>query len=61
MTDEGEGFELYEVPDPTADENVDRPSGRGIMLMRNFMCSVSYNEKGNRVVMEKARNSSEAE
>jgi len=61
VTDEGEGFELYEVPDPTADENVDRPSGRGIMLMRNFMCRVSYNEKGNRVVMEKARNSSEAE
>ena len=33
----------------TADENLERPGGRGIMLMRAFMDVVEYNEEGNRV------------
>jgi serine/threonine-protein kinase RsbW len=53
IADEGEGFDPTEVPDPTADENLDRPGGRGIMLMRNFMSRVEYNSLGNEVVMEK--------
>ena len=53
ITDQGSGFNLADVPDPTDDENLEAPSGRGIMLMRSFMSFVEYNEKGNRVVMEK--------
>jgi serine/threonine-protein kinase RsbW len=53
IADEGEGFDPSDVPDPTADENLDRPGGRGIMLMRNFMTRVEYNSLGNEVVMEK--------
>lgn len=53
ITDEGEGFDPEEVPDCTADENLELPSGRGLMLMRNFMCHVEFNERGNRVQMEK--------
>jgi serine/threonine-protein kinase RsbW len=53
IADEGEGFDPADVPDPTADENLDRPGGRGIMLMRNFMTRVEYNSRGNEVVMEK--------
>jgi serine/threonine-protein kinase RsbW len=53
IADEGDGFDPADVPDPTADENLDRPGGRGIMLMRNFMSRVQYNDVGNEVVMEK--------
>ena len=55
IEDEGPGFCPESVPDPTADENIDKPSGRGIMLMRAFMNVVEFNERGNRVVMEKWR------
>ncbi len=37
VTDEGAGFEMKEVPDPLAQENLLRHSGRGIFLMRAFM------------------------
>ena len=37
VLDQGEGFELAEVPDPLAEENLLRTSGRGIFLMRAFM------------------------
>jgi serine/threonine-protein kinase RsbW len=53
VQDEGPGFNPDEVPDCTLDENLDKPSGRGLKLMRNFMTLVEYNEHGNRVVMEK--------
>ena len=56
ISDEGKGFDIADVPDPTDDENLETPSGRGIMLMRSFMSSVQYNKAGNHVVMEKTRN-----
>lgn len=37
IQDEGDGFELSQVPDPLADENLLRHSGRGILLMQAFM------------------------
>ena len=55
VTDDGDGFVPSEVPDPTDDENIDLPSGRGLMLMRSFMTLVEYNAKGNSVRMEKRR------
>lgn len=55
VMDEGEGFDPDDVPDCTADEYIDRPSGRGIMLMRSFMTYVEYSAAGNCVVMEKHR------
>jgi serine/threonine-protein kinase RsbW len=55
IADEGEGFDPQGVPDCTHPENLDRPCGRGIMLMRCFMSKVEYNERGNAVVMEKVR------
>lgn len=51
VEDQGLGFEPEEVPDPRAPENLERPSGRGIMLMRAYMSSVEYNGAGNRVTM----------
>lgn len=53
IVDEGEGFNPNVVPDPTADENLDKPSGRGIMLMRAYMDEVDFSESGNQVRMVK--------
>ncbi len=56
IADEGAGFDPCEVPDPTAPENLERPCGRGIMLMRHYMTTVAYNQRGNVVSMSKLRN-----
>jgi serine/threonine-protein kinase RsbW len=61
IADEGPGFKLEDVPDCTDLDRLDVPSGRGIMLMRSFMSSVEYNERGNCVVMEKERGSDSLE
>jgi serine/threonine-protein kinase RsbW len=37
ITDQGEGFEVQEVPDPLHDTNLLRHSGRGLFLMGAFM------------------------
>jgi serine/threonine-protein kinase RsbW len=51
VEDQGEGFDPGGVPDPTADENLEIPSGRGIMLMRAYMAEVEYLGHGNRIRM----------
>ena len=40
ITDQGGGFDLSDLPDPLADENLLRNSGRGIFLVRAFMDEV---------------------
>jgi CheY-like chemotaxis protein/anti-sigma regulatory factor (Ser/Thr protein kinase) len=55
ITDEGPGFDVVNLPDPTDPENLEKPSGRGLMLMRAFMDEVKYNATGNRVTMVKIR------
>jgi len=61
IEDQGEGFIPADVPDPTADENIERPCGRGIMLMRAFMTSITFNATGNCVILEKQRSEPEPE
>jgi len=53
VTDEGEGFSPCAVPDPRDAENLEKPSGRGVLLMKSYMDVVEFNEKGNRVHMVK--------
>ena len=55
ITDEGKGFDSAAVPDPTADENLNKPCGRGIMLMRSYMDEVSYTSAGREVRLVKYR------
>ncbi len=53
ITDEGGGFDPQALPDPTTDENLECPCGRGVMLMRAYMDEVQYNSTGNSVRMVK--------
>jgi serine/threonine-protein kinase RsbW len=56
VRDEGRGFNLVDVPDPLADENLLKSSGRGIFLMRSFMDEFDVrhsNEGGAELVMAK--------
>jgi serine/threonine-protein kinase RsbW len=51
VEDEGAGFDLSVVKDPTAIENLDKPSGRGIFLMRNLADKVEFDEGGRKVTI----------
>ncbi|MCG3128815.1 MAG: Serine-protein kinase RsbW [Phycisphaerae bacterium] len=55
VRDEGCGFHPDTVPDPTAAENIERPNGRGIMLIHSYMTKVYYSPSGNEVWMLKLR------
>ncbi len=55
IRDEGPGFDVSTLPDPTDPENLLRPFGRGIMLMRTFLDEVSFNDQGNEVTLVKRR------
>ncbi len=55
IEDQGPGFKPEEVPDPLAPENLERPDGRGIFLMRHYMTWVRFNDRGNRVNLCKMR------
>lgn len=51
VEDEGPGFDPAAIPDPTADDNLEIPSGRGVMLIRAYMTEVEYLPPGNRLRM----------
>lgn len=53
VRDEGPGFDPCMLPDPTDPANIDRPCGRGLLLMRTFMDSIEYNDMGNVVTLVK--------
>ena len=53
IEDEGPGFDRAAVPDPTLEENLDKCSGRGILLMEAYMDEVKYSNGGRRVRMVK--------
>ncbi len=53
IEDEGPGFDPQELPDPTDPENLLKPHGRGILMMRLFLDDVRWNERGNKVTLIK--------
>jgi CheY-like chemotaxis protein len=55
VADEGPGFDVSALPDPTDPANLERPSGRGVLFMRTFMDDVRYNATGNVVTLVKLR------
>jgi len=55
VKDQGDGFDPADVPDPCDPENLTRPTGRGLLLMRSYMTWVRHNHRGNCVTMCKCR------
>jgi len=53
IRDQGRGFDPTTLPDPTDPANLEKASGRGILLMRMFMDEVAYNSVGNAVTLVK--------
>jgi serine/threonine-protein kinase RsbW len=51
VTDQGPGFDPSTVPDPTSPENLTKPCGRGLFLMRQLLDEVSFNDQGNQVTL----------
>lgn len=54
ITDQGEGFDPDDVPDPTLPENLERPCGRGLLLIRYYMTEVSFTDGGRTIVLKKS-------
>ena len=59
VTDQGQGFDHNNVADPTVEEHLDQPRGRGVMLIRELMTEAKYNDKGNSVWMRKEKSAAE--
>ncbi|MEW4486907.1 ATP-binding protein [Thalassoglobus sp. JC818] len=53
ITDEGQGFSLDDVSNPLAEENILKPSGRGLLLMESSMDQVEWNTSRNEVTLTK--------
>jgi serine/threonine-protein kinase RsbW len=52
VKDEGTGFNYSNLPDPTNPENIEKPNGRGVFLMRNLADNVSFEDNGSKVVLD---------
>ncbi len=55
VTDEGDGFTPSDIPDPRADENLLKASGRGLLIMRHLMDRVTFKpgKKGLQINLDK--------
>ncbi len=53
IIDEGAGFNVEELPDPTDPESLFKLHGRGILITRMYFDEVIYNGKGNHVTIKK--------
>ncbi|KAF0239032.1 MAG: anti-sigma regulatory [Prolixibacteraceae bacterium] len=49
VEDEGNGFDLNQITDPTSEKNLKNESGRGIFIIKTLTNQIEYNEKGNRI------------
>lgn len=51
IKDEGTGFDYFNLPDPTSPENLEKPGGRGIFLMKHLSDEVEFKDEGREVVL----------
>lgn len=51
VSDLGEGFDYNNIPDPTLEENIEKPDGRGIYIMKSLCDEVKFEDEGRKVVM----------
>ena len=53
IEDEGPGFDRTNIPDPTHDDNLHKPSGRGILLIEAYMDTAQWSKGGRKLRMVK--------
>jgi serine/threonine-protein kinase RsbW len=46
ISDQGKGFDFSNIPDPTEPQNLEKPNGRGVFLMKNLADAVAFEENG---------------
>lgn len=51
IKDEGAGFDFMNLPDPTAPENIEKPNGRGVFLMKSLADEVVFEDNGSKVLL----------
>jgi serine/threonine-protein kinase RsbW len=51
IEDEGAGFDFNSLADPTEPENIEKPGGRGIFLMRNLSDEVKFELGGKKTLL----------
>jgi CheY-like chemotaxis protein len=61
IRDQGPGFNVQSIPDPTSPELLEAPSGRGLWLINAFMDDVRHNSQGNEITMKLRRRSPDEE
>jgi serine/threonine-protein kinase RsbW len=49
ITDEGDGFDYNHLADPTAPENLENLTGRGVFIIKHLADQCIFNAKGNEV------------
>ncbi|MBL7892020.1 MAG: ATP-binding protein [Bacteroidia bacterium] len=52
IKDEGLGFDFSHIPDPTAPENIEKPNGRGVFLMKNLADNIEFEDNGSTVKLD---------
>ncbi|WP_163322717.1 ATP-binding protein [Draconibacterium mangrovi] len=52
VTDEGDGFDVEKVPDPTHEDNLLKETGRGLHIIKSIAQNVEFNDKGNSLSFE---------
>jgi len=52
VKDEGSGFGYDNLPDPTSPENIEKPNGRGVFLMRKLADNVTFEDNGSKVILD---------
>jgi serine/threonine-protein kinase RsbW len=57
VQDQGDGFDPGEIPDPTDPDFLERPCGRGLLLMKSYLDHFEYGDEGRLLILERNRNS----
>lgn len=51
IMDEGQGFDFDHLIDPTAPENLEKPGGRGIFIMKHLADGIKFEDKGRKTIL----------
>jgi serine/threonine-protein kinase RsbW len=52
VKDEGKGFDFKKIPDPTSTENIEKPHGRGIFLIKHLVDELTFDDKGSKICVK---------